>query len=244
MPLGRFFLIKLEIIGALLGLLACSSPQWQSVGHVPTSLTPLTPRSEYSLQPGDDFDLKFLHNPELNERVIINPEGYVRLPLIGDVLVAGLTLQKANEKLSSLYAKELRRPELSVIMRGFSGNRVYVGGEVNQPKEIPLCGSMDALQAIFQAGGLKNTARLDSVILIRRGRDNRPEGSLLNLAAFINGAQGGSNAFLQGNDIIVVPKTNIAKVNDFVDNYIRKVLPFTTGANFTAFYEVGKVPVY
>jgi polysaccharide biosynthesis/export protein len=234
-----FKVLKTTTLILITCLPSCSSPQWNPAVHNLGAFPEVV--QEYRIQPGDDLEIKFLHNPELNERVIVNPDGNVNLQLVQRVEAFQLTVKEFNQKLVNLYSKELRRPELTVIIKGFAGHRIFVGGEGNQPQAIQLSGQMDALQAILQAGGYKISGRMDSVVVIRRGNDNKPQGTLLNLAAFMNGEPGATNMLLQDYDIVIIPKTRITQVNDFIENYIRKVLPFSTSASFSTFYEVGRL---
>ena len=39
-------------------------------------------RGEYVIQPGDELDIKFFYNPELNESVIVRPDGKISLQLV------------------------------------------------------------------------------------------------------------------------------------------------------------------
>ena len=108
---------------------------------------------EYRLQRGDEIEIKFFYNPSLNERLIIRPDGKISLQLIDELLVAELTPAQLDKILTRRYATELKQPELTIIVRSFVGQRVYVGGEVTTPQLVPLTGKMTALESIFRAGG-------------------------------------------------------------------------------------------
>ena len=120
----------------------------------------------YTIQPGDSLDIKFFYNPELNESVIVRPDGKISLQLIDDIKASGLAPSELDALLTKNYSKELRKPELTVIVRSFVSQRIFVGGEVNRPGLIPLAAGMSPVQAVFQAGGLKDTAQLKETILI------------------------------------------------------------------------------
>ena len=174
---------------------------------------------EYRVQPADELDIKFFFNPELNETVFVRPDGKISLQLIDDVQAAGLTPSELDQKLTQLYAQELRKPEVTVIVKSFMGQRVYVGGEVGTPGLINLAAGMTALQAVINAGGFLDTAKPDGVIVIRKGPDNSPIPIEVDLKAAIDGATEG-NILLQPSDVVYVPKTWIAKANLFVKQYV------------------------
>lgn len=188
---------------------------------------------EYRLQPGDEIEIKFFYNPSLNERLFIRPDGKISLQLIDELSVAGLTPSQLDEILTKRYATEIKEPELTVIVRSFVAQRIYVGGEVTSPQLIPLTGRMTVLQSIFRAGGFRDTAHPSSVIVIRKNAENRPFGIKVDLNGVMKGKKGVRDIELLPYDIVYVPKKTIAKVDLFVDQYIRQLIPVRPGFGFT-----------
>jgi protein involved in polysaccharide export with SLBB domain len=184
------------------------------------------PGPEYRIQIGDQLEVKFFYSPELNERVTVRPDGRISLQLIPEVVAADLTLAMLARELTERYSADLNQPQVTVIVREFGSQRVFVDGEVGTPGMVPLVGRMTVLQAISQAGGMKDTARPGEVLVIRRG----PAGTPVALRADLKQARDGRNlaqdVSLAPQDIVFVPRSRIANVNLFVDQYIRKVLPF------------------
>jgi polysaccharide export outer membrane protein len=184
---------------------------------------------EYRIQVGDQLDVKFYYNPELNEQVIVRPDGRISLQLIHEVSVVGLTPDELTQLLTRQYAAQLNKPELTVIVRAFGGHKVYVDGEVAKPGMLPLVGTMNVLQAISQAGGMKESARVNEVIVIRHGAANQPYAFSVNLEKAIDGTDLRQNIPLKAFDIVFVPRSPIANVNVWVDQYLRKNIPIQTG---------------
>jgi protein involved in polysaccharide export with SLBB domain len=195
--------------------------------------------SPYRIQPGDSLDIKFFYNPELNESLIVRPDGYISLQLVNEIMVAGLEPREANEILTEKYSQELRKPVVTVIVKSFAGQRVYVGGEVAQPGLLVMSSGLTALQAVMQSGGLKNTAQPSETIVIRKGPDNRPNPLRVDLAAILNGTKNSQDFKMQPDDILYVPKSPIAKVNMFVNQYIEQLLLFR-GVSLGFSYEIQK----
>ena len=81
-----------------------------------------TPPHNYRLQVGDQLDIKFFFNPELNEAVAVRPDGRISLQLVGELMAAGSTVEELKALLKQRYAKELKNPEITVILRSFSAN--------------------------------------------------------------------------------------------------------------------------
>ncbi|MEK6398617.1 MAG: SLBB domain-containing protein, partial [Terriglobus sp.] len=116
---------------------------------------------------------------------------------------------------------------------------VYVGGQVKSPGAIPLASGMDVLQAIIAAGGMTDTARTGQVAVIRRTADNRANVTYFSMKDYRKGKTDGVVATLQPRDVIFVPRSRIAEVDLWVDNYINKTVPFSRGFS----YSYGNYPV-
>ncbi|MBP7526967.1 MAG: polysaccharide biosynthesis/export family protein [Syntrophorhabdaceae bacterium] len=184
------------------------------------------PQKEYVIAAGDTLDIKFMNNPEFNEiGVPVRPDGRLSLQLAPEVKAAGLTPGQLRDQLTQKYASELKKPEITIIVRGFSDQKIFVDGEVLLPGVVELKGPTTVMRAIAQARGLRETARISNVIVIRKNSEGKPMAANLNLANVINGTDLGQDIYLMPYDIVYVPKSNIARVNKFVDEYINRVVP-------------------
>ena len=188
--------------------------------------------TEYRIQPGDQLDIKFFYNPELNEQVIVRPDGRIALQLANDIMAAGLTPVQLTDQLKQKYSVEISKPEVAVIVRTFTSQKVFVDGEVNKAGLVPLTDPMTVMQSISQAGGIKDTAWLNGVIVIRRTPDNKIATMQLDLEKAIDNSDMSQDVTLKPNDIVYVPKNTITNVNVWVDQYIRKNIPISTGVTY------------
>jgi len=214
------------LLVALCLMAACSSTKAIEKKAIVPMTTAVQKPTPYLIQPGDSLDIKFFYNPELNETLTVRPDGKISLQLIDDIQASGMEPAKLDEVLTKRYSKELRKPVLTVIVRTFSNQRIFVGGEVVRPGLIELGPEMDPMQAVFQAGGIRETAKLKETILIRKGENNQPIPIRLDLAAAMAGNGHRANFQLQPNDILYVPKSAIAKANLWVSQYIEQLLLF------------------
>jgi len=220
-----------EIVALMLGLVTLAA----GCSSVVTHPDPLPTReyvstdTEYRIQPGDQIDVKFFYNPELNESVIVRPDGRVSLQLINAIQTSGLTPAELTQELKRSYARELNQPELTVIMREFAGQRVYVDGEVKNPGSVPLAPEMTVLQSLAMAGGLMDSARTHEIVVIRREPRGKPQTFTLNLAQVLDGSNMGQDLTLMPLDVVYVPKSPIANVNLWVDQYLRQNVPVSAG---------------
>ena len=212
----------------LLSLLAGCASQTSNAKDVqlltPALIQPQKP-FVYTIAPGDQLDIKFFYNPELNETITVRPDGMISLQLIDEIQAAGLQPSELDKKLTDLYSRELRKPVLTVIVRSFTRQRIYVGGEVTLPGLIELPAGMTTLQAIFQSGGFKESANPAETLVIRKGQNDKPVPIRIDLAALMD-ADGGADFQLQPDDIVYVPKSAIANTNKFIDEYIGGLLMF------------------
>ncbi|MGD8847343.1 MAG: polysaccharide biosynthesis/export family protein [Desulfobacteraceae bacterium] len=217
---------------------ACSSQNSRKT-PAPSSDEKPRPTAPYVIRPGDQLDIKFYYNTELNESVDVRPDGKITLQLVDDIQAAGFEPAELDELLTLKYSQELKDPEIAVIVKKFSGQRIYVGGEVNQQREMELPTGMTVLQAVFQAGGFKETASPQNTILIRQGKSNEPVPIRINLKKAMYGKGKGANLALRPNDILYIPKSGIAKVNKFVNQYIEKLILFR-GFSAGVSYQINK----
>jgi len=178
----------------------------------------------YLIQVADHLAVKFYQNPDLNEEVIVRPDGKISLQLIGDVQAAGVEPAALAANIESGYRSELSVPHVSVLVRELGG-RVYVGGEVGKPGVVPLTANLTLVQAVQEAGGFLETAHLSQVVLIRRDASGQPVGYALDVRPVIGGTKPAEDVPLQPYDVAFVPRSKIADVNLFVKQWIRDNLP-------------------
>jgi polysaccharide biosynthesis/export protein len=205
-------------------------------GKVATNPAPLPAphltADHYFIEPGDTLDVRFFYNPELNEEVAVRPDGNISLPLAGEVKAAGRTPTQLEDALKDRYSHELRQAAVTVIVKGFAGQRVYVDGEVGEPQMVNIAGNLSAMQAIASAGGFKSSARKSEVLVIRRSGADKPSVIPVDLEAAIRGTDTSQDIQLQPYDVVFVPQSKIGEVNDFIDLYIRKNIPVPFGLGY------------
>ena len=93
-----------------------------------------TPPQDYQIQVGDQLDIKFFFNPELNETVLVRPDGRIALQLIGELPIVGKTVKHIRTILMENYSGQLKNPEVAVILRSTNvpGEEISpTGGEGN-----------------------------------------------------------------------------------------------------------------
>lgn len=188
----------------------------------------------YRMHAGDVIEIKFYFDDKLDEKTVIAPDGRITLQLVGEVMAAGLTREELRETLQKAYAEHDKRdPNLVVMVREFSGQSVYIGGEIRNPGVLQTFGNLTVLQAVFQSGGFLNTAEKRSVVLLRKTAEGHVAFATLDLDQDLSSGALAHDAVLQPFDVVYVPKSRIAQVNQFVEQYIDKVLPFSRNVGFS-----------
>ena len=228
-------LSKLMAVALLLGmsLSGCQSspgdpngPEVQAARLLNTSEMRTMSPPRMALAPGDVIEIKFFYTPQLNDVQTVRPDGRIALQLVGEVDVQQKTPAEVRRELLELYAPHVEQMEVAVIVRSFWNRRVFVGGQVIMPGIIEMPGEMTVLEAIIQAGGFDmREAEVKNVVVIRH-RDGQRYGHAVDLRTAVAGER--TEPFLlEPQDIVYVPRTQIAKVNQWIDQHINKIIPDT-----------------
>jgi len=99
-----------------------------------------------------------------NKGILVNAAGYITLPLIGKVKVAGLTQTQASDKITKMFKKYLNTP--SVYLEVLN-KRIFVLGEVRKPGVIPLDKEkMTLFEAIAHAGDITDYGQKNKITVV------------------------------------------------------------------------------
>lgn len=170
----------------------------------------------------------------------VSAEGQLALPEIGPVVAAGRTPQEVREEIEEKLRGRYRNlMTVAVLLEASESRVVYVGGEVGRPGAYPLSAGMTIMRALTLAGGSTDTAELRNVILIHRTKNRDVNVFVTNLRSFLEDGATENDLSLSSQDIVLVYKSRIAKVNLWVDQYITRLLPFSRSVNYS--YSQGEV---
>lgn len=204
-------------------------------GTVPRSGAPLSP--EHTLTAGDVFEIRFPFSPEFNDKVTVGEDGTVAPKLIGGIVVGGLTLPEATQRLSALYAKQLRYPTLSLTVRAYAPEVLWVEGAVAKPGLIRSDLPLTLERAVTEAGGIKAGAQIGDILVIRRDETGNIHAYQEALAPAPNSA----DPVLKSYDVVYVPLSPIGSVNEFLAGYVKN-LPFTATYNIVPITPAQQLP--
>lgn len=219
---------------AILVIVACAptvrgvAPFGDAAGTQPAPLS-----REYRIQAGDQLEIKFFYNPELSEQIVVRPDGRITLQLAPEIIAAGLTPAELVTQLKSRYAGVIKTAEIAVIVRSFTNQRVFIDGEVVRPGLLTLTNDMTVMQAVSQGGGFKDTARRGEILVIRRAADGTTVATVVNADRVLDRSDLSQDIPLLPFDIVYVPKTIIANVDVWIDQYLRRIVPIPIGMGFS-----------
>ncbi|MBL4616850.1 MAG: polysaccharide export protein [Robiginitomaculum sp.] len=186
----------------------------------------------YLLLPGDQLNVFVYSAPELNQTLIVGPDGRVVMPLARPIMAANLTIEQLEQRLSVALSSQLIDPKLELSPIAFGSQRIFVGGQVAQPGIFELPGQIGTLEAIMMAGGFSNTAKTKNVILVRRHPSGSPMLKVIDLKSLLGRGMRTDMTPLQRGDVIYVPRSTIGNINLFMQQYIRDALPVTFGLTY------------
>jgi polysaccharide export outer membrane protein len=164
----------------------------------------------YVLGPGDGITLNFLDPAarEVGGSFSILPDGTSTLALIGTVQLNGLTIGQATRWLTSLYAKQLVRPQLTLSLTEPRPMKVTVLGEVGRPGLYPLPIFSTPVFAIQTAGGVTLNADIRRVLLRRlASADGSQKQTVLDMAQLFQVGNQRQNPILFDGDTLIVGRT-------------------------------------
>lgn len=184
---------------------------------------------EYRLVPGDELLLNFGPPVEPNSpvprRQRVRPDGRISVFPIGDVVAAGRTVSELESELVQLLGAELKRPRVTIEVTEVAGNEVHVLGRVEHPGSIKAGPYMTVSQAVAGAGGFKDDAASNSVLVFHRDGARTVRVMRLRLGDALKKGRLEADLPLGRFDIVYVPRSSIGNLNMFVKHFFGDNLP-------------------
>jgi polysaccharide export outer membrane protein len=185
---------------------------------VETGAPQLRTASEYRYQlvAGDVLDVSYRYTPEFNQTVMVQPDGYVVLQIVGDVKIGGLTIEQARQEIIKKATVRLKDPEITIVLKEFQKPYYVVAGEVAQPGKVEMRENTTALQAVMMAGGFKDSARSSQIVIFRKLNEQMAEVKTIDLRSIKKTSDLENDLTLQPGDIIYVPRNTFSKIEKFI----------------------------
>ncbi len=176
----------------------CASPRTATFSPQMTAPEPV------ALCPGDNLKVSYPGLPELDQIQKIRVDGTVSLPMIGEVVAGGKSLQTFQGELVARYKPQLQNSDVVVTLES-GGISVFISGAVKYPGKLVLGRPTTVIQGLMEAGGPNEFADIRKVHLLRMA-NGRQHTQLFNLQPTMRG-EVTSAFYLKDGDMIHVPQS-------------------------------------
>lgn len=182
------------------------------LGNIPVRPEP----KEYIINYGDALDVLFLYNNDLNQLDLkVRPDGKISLPHLGDVEAAGKTVSALDSLLTSRFSEIIVAPDITVVVRNYRPQVVYAMGEVSSPGGYEFHPGMTLTDFLALSGGPGKMGKRNAILVIRRVAPDHIVGIQIDLGQLLGKKRFDLDIPLQAFDIVYVPKSALASVQDF-----------------------------
>jgi len=173
-------------------------------GNVPPPSPARESTPRYEVQPGDLLHVAVWKEEDLDDDVLVRPDGGFSFPLVGDIRAAGKTVEELRLELTEKLSRFVTDLFVTVQVREINGNKIYVIGQVNRPGEFVVNPRVDVMQALTLAGGATTFASPNGIFVLRR-EQNQQRTMPFRFDDVVNGKRLEQNILLQSGDVVVVP---------------------------------------
>ncbi len=156
---------------------------------------------DYILGPGDQLIVNTWERVDLNLTLTVDREGKIFIPRAGDIVVRGLTIQQARERIHAAMAVVYSNFELSLTMGRLRSMTVYVFGETRRPGAYTVSSLSTVFNALYQAGGPSERGSLRNIRLMRGNQVIED----IDFYDFLLSGRRGADPRLQPGDVVFVP---------------------------------------
>lgn len=170
----------------------------------------------YRLQAEDKIEVQYRFTPEYNATAALQPDGYVSLPLIGEVKLAGCTLAGAADAIRKQASERLNDPEITVLLKEYVKPYFTVAGEVSRPGRIELHGPVTLVEGIALGGGFKDSAKRTQVVLLRKASNDLAEVKVFDVRKLMSPKGLNEDVPLRAGDVLVVPRNAVSRMEPYI----------------------------
>jgi polysaccharide export outer membrane protein len=158
----------------------------------------------YVIGPDDVLTIMFWKDKDMSGDVIVRPDGKISTPLLNDIQAAGLTPEELRVRINQEAANFLEDPNATVVVKQINSRKVFITGEVEKPGAYALTGPMTVLQLIANAGGFKEYARRDAIVIMRNEAGRQLQLNF-DYNEVLHGKKLEQNIELKPGDTVVIP---------------------------------------
>jgi protein involved in polysaccharide export with SLBB domain len=134
----------------------------------PVNNIPVTP--DYTIGPGDELLVNIWGQVEAKQRVVVDRNGMINLPKVGQVSVVGVHYQNLNAHLKTAVGKLFKNFELDVSLGKLRSIQVFVVGQAARPGNYTVSSLSTLVNAVFASGGPSAKGSMRRIQLKRSGK--------------------------------------------------------------------------
>jgi polysaccharide export outer membrane protein len=162
------------------------------------------PPEDYLIGSDDILTVVFWREKDMSSDVVVRPDGKITLPLINEIVAAGLTPEQLREKITTAALRYIEDPAATVVVKQINSRKVFITGEVEKQGPYTLTSPTTVLQLIALAGGLKDFAHPKEIVIIRT-EGGRQQSFPFDYSAVTRRKNLQQNILLKPGDTVIVP---------------------------------------
>ena len=164
----------------------------------------------YIIGEGDVLSIYVYENEDLSKTVRVNADNSIRVPLLGEVNIKGLTVPKIASKLENLFADGyLINPQIDVFIKEFKSKTAVILGQIRSPGQYELPGKITFLEFVSKAGGLTPDAGNTATIKRKDSGTDTTKKITIDLDKLIKEGDASVNLPIQNGDSIYISKADV-----------------------------------
>lgn len=159
--------------------------------------------ADYVIGADDMLHISVWKEPDLTESLPVRPDGKISMPLLNDVVAAGLTPTQLADSITTKLKKFISDPRVTVVVTAMNSQKIYILGEVQHPGSTILQPNMTVLQALASAG-FTQFANTKGIYLLRN-ENGKQQKIPVHYRELLRGESIDQNLALKPGDTLVVP---------------------------------------
>lgn len=179
----------------------------------------------YVIGADDVLYIQLYGDPSMTGLWEVREDGNIKYPLLGEIKAAGYTLEEFNDNLTSALMRYYKNPQVTVTVESYGSCKVFILGQVYRPGVYYYKREATVLEALLLAGGISESGKKNSVIVVRQ-LESTPQIMRVNIESLVEDGMLAFNIPVKPMDIIFVPKTFIANLNDFLSKLYPSMLAY------------------
>jgi polysaccharide export outer membrane protein len=193
---------------------------------------------DFLLGPKDALVIQFYGDPTMNTEIMVRPDGMISIPLFQEsVFVTGMTMDELENLVEVELSRYLVNPDVFISLQAVGSHQVFVLGEVRNP-QVVSDSPMMLSSVIARCGGFSPDAVTSQVLVLRRSPGKESQVVEVDFDALLSGDSALPDLPLQRYDLVIVPRSKIADLRNFVNNIFEPMISVPRfGLDMYLFYE-------